>query len=1281
MPETPAQQLSKPANAPSGDPSTAPAALEGKTLRIALAMRGGVSMAVWIGGAVAELDLMRRAAWGTEKCGCTNGSPELASPRCPAPGDERRRRAHLYRQMLDSAGFGPVEFDILAGASAGGLNAILYALTQSYGVVSDRTVGRMWSNDGDLWDLIRDQGWGSVPSLLDGDGRFLALATDTLNKIGDAAKLERAPQQDQIAVELAATLLTDGEQRLGNRANFSFARRPGGLKSAFSTIPGAPDAADDAPDLARRRMALAARSTSSFPGAFEPAAVHSVLGADATGPVRTDGGELVEGSAKDAVVNMVSVFPFARQGADGTDANERLGRPVDTFKVIDGGVFDNIPIDRALRAIQRAPASDPSERHLIYLDPQPPRQDESPAAPVGGTRGADAQTASSVSWLSVVLGAKKLQKREESAADEVAQIWRYNASETQVRDRMNALGGFGSPADGVDFGSEAGYLDCRIGNETERIGELLADPVAQMCSRPFDSRPYPRFKNSTILPIRREVLRAYGFIDSYPADGSIPMGPSPEEVRSAREVYRLGDVVRLGEACRILIAWVQQLQRLGDEQLSAAEATPALRDLKAGLYRCLTVLREGRRITTDAMLVSLPAGGPDDEPMSTRMIRGIARQDGLWISTGVAGVLAPEPADVAEEEFYAALAAPGSGVTGIGVCEKGAPTPPPGSSLLACLRTRLVDYLSHVQAWAVVNDNGGDAADPDLSAWNESLFAAIRGMDLTIAGITRLCAQSGIPNTASTVRFTEITGDTTPRAAFPKLVNAAIDSQLETWLRAGTDPAVLTPERRKRAIDEAEQLKRADVKLAGTVLARFGGFLDAGWRRNDWCWGRLDAAAGVVELLMKPAVGKQVREQAIRDLQSEIQKAPEGDCSADDAPPSETVLRVIDTVSGETIDNLPIGYRFGVVARTVPLLLRALWPAESSAGGIQGLSTRIALLAVRPLVPVVTLAADLLRLVAAVGVAMLAATLLGSGATKSVGQGVFVTLLAAAGGYLLWRRFRVHKRWSRVRAAIYAAPRGFDTTRPERWQSRVTKAWPRARNHQIAAAALAVVLIAIGTAWWINNFAKWVDADTTLGIGLEFMVLATVGVVLALWYLNAESLKVRTVPPKRGGWRLFLIGATWVIFAGTGIFAYFAAANGECVRQMMNNSKATCDSRFAHVIVDWIPGYDTAGYAGFVAAAAVLGLTLLSFTFWANWWFAILAAAGLAILAGLLQWWFEHVFHTPILDLLPIAVWMVGVGVTQQWAPKRQLAQVASQRDWVGASAPDTPSPSAASTE
>ena len=43
-----------------------------------------------------------------------------------------------------------------------------------------------------------------------------------------------------------------------------------------------------------------------------------------------------------------------------------------------------------------------------------------------------------------------------------------------------------------------------------------------------------------------------------------------------------------------------------------------------------------------------------------------------------------------------------------------------------------------------------------------------------------------------------------------------------------------------------------DVKLAGNELANFSAFLDERWRANDWLWGRLDAAATLVDLLLGP---------------------------------------------------------------------------------------------------------------------------------------------------------------------------------------------------------------------------------------------------------------------------------------------------------------------------------------------------------------------------------------------------------------------------------------------
>src|SRR5918994_930485 len=69
-----------------------------RTLRIALAMRGGVSLAVWIGGAVAELDLLRRIRLydaGAETLALVPETP--ASPLTPA----LLARVQAYAEMLD----------------------------------------------------------------------------------------------------------------------------------------------------------------------------------------------------------------------------------------------------------------------------------------------------------------------------------------------------------------------------------------------------------------------------------------------------------------------------------------------------------------------------------------------------------------------------------------------------------------------------------------------------------------------------------------------------------------------------------------------------------------------------------------------------------------------------------------------------------------------------------------------------------------------------------------------------------------------------------------------------------------------------------------------------------------------------------------------------------------------------------------------------------------------------------------------------------------------------
>lgn len=199
-------------------PDTSTSQTPTRTLRVALAMRGGVSMAVWIGGVIAELDLLRRA---------TDDTPDTSG------------RAKIYRELLGEAHYKGVEFDILAGASAGGLNAVLFALAQSYGVVTDSIVRSTWENDGGLWDLLRSpsdnaaadrwSGFRAVDSVLSGDGRFLTLAVTAVNRIAAAPRLSKRQPPQALSVELAATLLPDPDKQVTTgRGGFSFTRRPVG---------------------------------------------------------------------------------------------------------------------------------------------------------------------------------------------------------------------------------------------------------------------------------------------------------------------------------------------------------------------------------------------------------------------------------------------------------------------------------------------------------------------------------------------------------------------------------------------------------------------------------------------------------------------------------------------------------------------------------------------------------------------------------------------------------------------------------------------------------------------------------------------------------------------------------------------------------------------------------------------------------------------------------------------------------------------------------------------
>ncbi|MET9883055.1 DUF3376 domain-containing protein [Streptomyces sp. NPDC006430] len=299
-------------------------------LRLALAMRGGVSLAVWMGGACCEAAALR-----------------AATEQEPAP------EAGVYAGLLNTCGYEDVDIDVLVGTSAGGLNGVLLACHLVYGMPFDRGVRDVWLRLGDLEGLLRRSTPFHVPSsLMRGDEVFYKELRGSLGRLIDEAPPDRRPSPS-LRLILTATRLrprrdrvrpTLGRPLLVGRSNAYFRFRHRGPLTDFPD-----DVTGAARDSALNRLAYAARTTSSFPGAFEPGRVYL---ANAAQPVEEPAGVDMRG------VSSESGYP-----------DENLNG---CAELMDGGLLDNIPVAWAVRAIAAAPAARKADRWLLFLQPVPP---------------------------------------------------------------------------------------------------------------------------------------------------------------------------------------------------------------------------------------------------------------------------------------------------------------------------------------------------------------------------------------------------------------------------------------------------------------------------------------------------------------------------------------------------------------------------------------------------------------------------------------------------------------------------------------------------------------------------------------------------------------------------------------------------------------------------------------------------------------------------------------------------------------------------------------------
>jgi patatin-related protein len=289
-------------------------------VRLAVTMVGGVSLAIWMGGVAREISHVVQASREL------NAVPAPASNGAGAGHDKDQAAAirACYRELLELLRV-TVSVDVLTGTSAGGINAACLGAAEGY----QSTLGDLrdvWLETGSFSKLLRDPDEAQPPSVLQGDKVMLSQLNQALTQI--AAGSRGAPNPD-ITVILTSTMV-DGEttrftDALGSRVRDTEHRLLFRFDGDYWT-----QGQSQAP------LALAARSTASFPAAFE--------------------------------LSRMPVADHPQEDALHPDSS-RYVNAVSSHWLTDGGVLLNKPLAPALRAIFERAAGDDVRRLMLYVAP------------------------------------------------------------------------------------------------------------------------------------------------------------------------------------------------------------------------------------------------------------------------------------------------------------------------------------------------------------------------------------------------------------------------------------------------------------------------------------------------------------------------------------------------------------------------------------------------------------------------------------------------------------------------------------------------------------------------------------------------------------------------------------------------------------------------------------------------------------------------------------------------------------------------------------------------
>ncbi|MGH8903107.1 MAG: patatin-like protein [Egibacteraceae bacterium] len=609
-----------------------------KELRLAVAMRGGVSLAVWMGGVCREIARLR-----------------LRASTLPEASAEDK---DVYRGLLRICGYERVTVDVLAGTSAGGLNGALLASHLVYGMPFGGGIRNLWLRLGDLESLTRHPSDPMPLSLLLGDRGFYERLFEGCREL-----FERWPPEvedsakdsaSNVRLILTATRLrprpdwvrpTFGSPLPASRAraHFRFRHRFVDTGDLFSDFPSGTTGEE-----ALRRLSYAARSTSSFPGAFEPATprVADGSGGEQAGQVDLRG------------VSSETGAPDSEKG---------------WVELIDGGVLDNIPVSWAVRAIAGSPAFRPVDRWLLYLQPVPPQSPGGKAPAIGrGKR----RVTRLVRMLRQTQAAKL---KSESLLDDADEL-RAAAAASQAR---RAVAG-GLPGTAAD--SSRGLAQERLPSYRELVGLAEGRRIACLLETPIDvvgpdplrvpDQPCPLMTLDQVKGGSVELLAGL----RHPATDALvlPFDPEdPEKLPHPEELPVCGrSPMAVARTVALLLDWVRAAERVDPD---LADAVSKIREELYEARFAAEVLLAVR----DRLILCCVAGLTSDDE---RDAIALVRQATAWLGDLVAGV-GDMPGDGGWMAWSATLA---------GALNAGSSPPAPTAQWPVGLYEPLWDHLARI---------------------------------------------------------------------------------------------------------------------------------------------------------------------------------------------------------------------------------------------------------------------------------------------------------------------------------------------------------------------------------------------------------------------------------------------------------------------------------------------------------------------------------------------------------------------------------------------------------